>query len=103
MVNQTKRFGLFIIVLKLLSKKPEDRYQSVRGLISDLENCRQQLVDYGLIESFQLGSKDVSKEFTISQKIYGRDKEAVCEFENVAYGEKLTLLTKAFPFERYGF
>ncbi len=33
---------------------------------------------------------------------YGRDKEAVQKFEGLVYEEKVALLTKAFPFARYG-
>ncbi len=35
--------------------------------------------------------------------VYGRDKEAVQQFEGLAYEEKVALLTKAFPLARYGF
>ena len=31
------------IVLKLLAKQPEDRYQSPRGLTDDLERCRREI------------------------------------------------------------
>jgi serine/threonine protein kinase len=43
------------IVLKLLSKMPEDRYQSARGLRSDLETCLEQWRASGGIAVFKLG------------------------------------------------
>jgi len=63
------------IVMKLLSKDANDRYQSSYGLIADLENCREQWKTAGHIESFTLGKLDISDRFQIPQKLYGRDRE----------------------------
>ena len=41
------------IVLKLMSKNAEDRYQSTYGLLTDLRNCREQLDRDGVIEAFE--------------------------------------------------
>jgi hypothetical protein len=35
--------------------------------------------------------------------MYGRDKEVSDAFEHLPFEEKVQLLTKAFPYERYGF
>jgi len=63
------------IILKLMSKKAEDRYNSISGLIRDLEKCREQLAETGEIENFTLGIGDVSGKFHIPQKLYGRTAE----------------------------
>jgi PAS domain S-box-containing protein len=66
---------LAAIVLKLLAKQPEDRYQSALGLRADLEHCRAQWQSLGRIEAFALGQQDCSDRFMIPQKLYGRDGE----------------------------
>ena len=63
------------IVLKLLSKTAEDRYQSATGLLSDLEHCAQQWTAQGRITPFPLAQHDVSDHFLIPQKLYGRERE----------------------------
>ncbi len=63
------------IVLKLMEKDPEKRYQTAFGLLSDLTSCLEQLIQNGKIEDFPIGEKDVSDRFNIPQKLYGRDKE----------------------------
>jgi len=63
------------VVGKLMAKSPESRYQSVYGLVQDLENCL--LVHQGklLPADFKLATKDVSRRFVIPKKLYGRDQE----------------------------
>lgn len=63
------------IILKLMSKKAEDRYSSMAGLIWDLEKCRTQLLNTGEPENFALGVCDLSVKFQIPQKLYGRAAE----------------------------
>ena len=63
------------IVMKLMSKPAEDRYQSGHGLKIDLEKCLRSLAEKGRVEDFELGKKDVSGKVIISRKVYGRDKE----------------------------
>jgi len=63
------------IILKLMAKIPEDRYQSATGLGFDLENCRQQWESKGSIDRFALGEKDLSDRFSIPEKLYGRENE----------------------------
>ncbi|MFC1854176.1 serine/threonine protein kinase [candidate division CSSED10-310 bacterium] len=53
------------IVMKLLVKSPEDRYQSAYGLRIDLENCRDQFTAKKQIESFPLGQKDIVTTWSI--------------------------------------
>jgi predicted ATPase/signal transduction histidine kinase/CheY-like chemotaxis protein len=63
------------IVMKLIAKMPEDRYQSARGCVHDLEECRDQLRARGHIEVFPLGRRDYVERFQISARLYGRDRE----------------------------
>ncbi|MBE9187082.1 AAA family ATPase [Microcoleus sp. LEGE 07076] len=63
------------IVMKLMAKMAEERYQSAWGVKADLEECLFQLQANGTIADFPLGSKDISDKFQIPQKLYGRDSE----------------------------
>ncbi|WP_432810969.1 ATP-binding protein [Pantanalinema sp. GBBB05] len=65
------------IVMKLMAKNAEDRYQSAWGVKTDLEICLSQLGETGHIEPIQLGLQDISDQFHIPQKLYGRDREIV--------------------------
>ncbi|MEQ9484526.1 trifunctional serine/threonine-protein kinase/ATP-binding protein/sensor histidine kinase [Coleofasciculus sp. F4-SAH-05] len=63
------------IVIKLMAKTAEERYQSAWGLVADLQNCQRQLAETGTIDDFTLGSQDISDHFQIPQKLYGREAE----------------------------
>ncbi len=63
------------IVMKLMAKNAEDRYQSPQGLIADLEYVRQNLTGLKDLSGFQLGRYDFSDKFQIPEKLYGREQE----------------------------
>jgi serine/threonine protein kinase len=63
------------IILKLLSKNAEDRYQSAAGVQADLEKCLQRLSPEDTIEGFPLGEIDYASRLRYPQKLYGRDRE----------------------------
>src|SRR6516225_6604622 len=63
------------IILKLLSKTAEDRYQTAAGLVADLKKCLGQLESHRHIGSFSLGTHDISDRLLIPEKLYGRDRE----------------------------
>lgn len=63
------------IVMKLLEKMAEARYQSAFGVKADIEECRRLLDAEGRIEPFPLGRNDCSDRFQIPQKLYGREEE----------------------------
>lgn len=63
------------IVMKLLAKTAEERYQSARGLREDLESCAREWAANAAIAAFPLGRNDVSDRFLVSQKLYGRERE----------------------------
>ena len=75
------------IVLKLLAKNAEDRYQSAYGIKADLQRCLDDLREHGTIAPFPLGQQDASGKFQIPQKLYGREAEVetlLAGFERVA-------------------
>ncbi|WP_017314173.1 ATP-binding protein [Mastigocladopsis repens] len=75
------------IILKLMAKNAEDRYQSAWGIKADLERCSEQFTTTGQIAHIQLGLQDVSDQFQIPQKLYGREAEIaalLAAFERVA-------------------
>ncbi len=77
------------IVLKLMAKNAEDRYQSASGLKADLEQCLHQWQRKKQIDPFPLGRADASDRFQIPQKLYGREKEIemlLASFERVSLG-----------------
>ncbi|MCE2496082.1 MAG: AAA family ATPase [Flavobacteriales bacterium] len=77
------------IVMILLAKKSEDRYQSAQGLEVDLLRCFDELTEKGSIEPFRLQQEDHSGKFSLSQKLYGRDREIellLSKFESAASG-----------------
>ncbi|MCP4634567.1 MAG: AAA family ATPase, partial [candidate division Zixibacteria bacterium] len=63
------------LILKLLEKTAEARYQSAWGIKADLKQCLKQLETTGQIEPFSLAGFDLSEKFNISQKLYGRENE----------------------------
>lgn len=64
------------IVLKLLAKNAEDRYQSLEGLQKDLERCQEAWVKGEPQSWFEPGKMDVNTKLNISQQLFGRDKES---------------------------
>jgi serine/threonine protein kinase len=53
------------IVMKLLEKEPENRYQSAKGLLCDLKKAYSQLDETGKIENFELGKDDIADVFIL--------------------------------------
>ncbi|MCE7987804.1 MAG: GAF domain-containing protein [Caldilinea sp. CFX5] len=66
---------LSAIVMKLLAKTAEERYQSADGLKADLVECLAQWQATGAITTFVLGQQDRADRFQIPQKLYGRAEE----------------------------
>jgi len=63
------------MVMKLLAKTAEERYQSALGLKADLETCQRQWTTQGRVDEFPVGQRDVSDRFLIPRKLYGRSSE----------------------------
>ena len=80
------------IILKLLAKNAEDRYQSAWGIKADLVLALMQLESSGSIECIFPGEHDISDKFQISQKLYGRKEEierVLAAFKRISDDETL--------------
>jgi PAS domain S-box-containing protein len=81
--------ALSSIVMKLMAKAPEERYQSTRGLLHDLAVCEHAWRGQGWVPPFPLGSKDKAEWFLVPEKIYGRSAQVTGlmeAFERVVRG-----------------
>src|SRR5258706_11879732 len=66
---------LSAIVMRLLAKTAEERYQTAAGVEADLRRCLAALESFGCIDPFALGAHDVSHRLLIPEKLYGRERE----------------------------
>ena len=66
---------LSAIVMKLLAKNAEERYQTAPGLEADLRRCLAEWQSHGRIDPFPLGAHDASDRLLIPEKLYGRERE----------------------------
>ena len=60
--------ALSMLIMKLLEKSAEDRYQSTFGILADLRRARE----LGAEASFEVGLSDRPARFTIPERLYGR-------------------------------
>lgn len=74
-LNRHIPFAVSQIVMRLLAKAPEDRYQSGLGLAADLGVCLEQLESGRAIEPFALAKQDIAIRFGDPSKLFGRDAE----------------------------
>src|SRR6516164_5761177 len=63
------------IIMKLLAKTAEDRYQTAAGLERDLRRCLTEWEAQRWIDDFPLGKYDTSDRLLIPEKLYGRQRE----------------------------
>lgn len=63
------------IVMKLLAKSAEDRYQTAAGVEADLRRCSTEWETHGRIDIFPLATRDLSARLLIPEKLYGRERE----------------------------
>ncbi|MDB9375452.1 trifunctional serine/threonine-protein kinase/ATP-binding protein/sensor histidine kinase [Nodularia sphaerocarpa] len=87
------------IVMKLMAKNAEDRYQSALGLKHDLEKCWDELKNTGKITDFEIGKRDLCDRFLIPEKLYGRKAEVktlLNACERVSQGKTEMMLVAGF-------
>ena len=83
------------VVMRLLEKAPEDRYQRAAGLAVDLGKCLERLDREGTIAPFPLCHEDKGNVLSIPQKLYGRESQLaalLASFEQAAAGQRALLL-----------
>src|SRR6202163_5091807 len=83
------------IVLKLLAKKAEDRYQTAAGVEADLRLCLTALEAHARIDPFPLGAHDASDLLLIPEQLYGREVQIdalVTAFDRVVSEGKMELV-----------
>ncbi|MEG4804159.1 AAA family ATPase [Microcoleus sp. ARI1-B5] len=73
-VNPEIPLNLSELVMKLMAKTAEQRYNSAWGIKADLETCLAQYKN-GAIQRFTLGCQDISHQLQIPQKLYGREPQ----------------------------
>src|SRR6516164_5317293 len=83
------------IVMKLLAKTPEERYQTAFGVESDLRRCLTEWEAHGFIVDFSLGQHDTPDRLLIPEKLYGRASEIdtlLASFDRVVAGGRPELV-----------
>jgi predicted ATPase/signal transduction histidine kinase len=96
--DRTIIFLLSSIILKLMAKNAEERYQSILGLKSDLEYCLAQHTS-GKTEEFKIAKNDFSSRFQIPQKLYGRERELellLNSFNSTCQGNKEIMMVTGY-------
>jgi PAS domain S-box-containing protein len=63
------------IIMKLLAKTAEERYQTAAGVRSDLRRCLAEWETQSRIDEFPLGEHDTPDRLLIPEKLYGRADE----------------------------
>ncbi|MEG3874574.1 AAA family ATPase [Microcoleus sp. Z1_B5] len=89
-INPSIPLSLSEIVMKLMAKNAEYRYQSAWGIKADLKTCLAQLIN-GKFQSFLLGYQDISPKLQLPQKLYGRESQIeslLSAFDRVASGQE---------------
>lgn len=97
--NKTVPETLSKIILKLLEKNAEERYQGSWGLQADLERCLREYREQGEISNFELGLKDIPDQFQWPQKLYGRKQEieqVLAGYKRASEGNKEVLLISGY-------
>jgi len=89
------------IVMKLLGKNAEQRYQSAFGVKADLDKCQKHLANKQNIKAlqFELGEHDFSGQFQISQKLFGRENEIntlLQTFDRVSSGKAEVIIVAGY-------
>ena len=88
------------IVMKLISEKPEDRYQSTFGLLNDIKEVFRKVRHSGNVEEFRLGEADLPDRLAITPLLYGREQEIqtlLSSMERAAHGSMEVIFISGAP------
>jgi PAS domain S-box-containing protein len=83
------------IIMKLLAKTAEERYQTAAGAASDLRRCLAEWETRGDIDEFPLGEHDTPDRLLIPEKLYGRTAEIdtlLASFDRIVAGGRPELV-----------
>jgi len=83
------------IIVKLLAKTAEERYQTAAGVHSDLRRCLVEWESQCRIDEFPLGERDTPDRLLIPEKLYGRASEVdtlLASFDRVVAGGRPELV-----------
>ncbi|WP_147149382.1 AAA family ATPase, partial [Reyranella soli] len=83
------------IIMKLLAKTAEERYQTAAGAESDLRRCLAEWETRGDIDEFPLGEHDIPDRLLIPEKLYGRTAEVdalLASFDRIVAGGRPELV-----------
>lgn len=72
-VNQSIPVAVSRVILKLLEKNVEDRYQTASGLQADLEVLMKRLNKGLSLDDYMIGEADANSQFSVTGKLYGRE------------------------------
>ena len=83
------------IIMRLLAKTAEDRYQTAAGVERDLRRCLAEWETQGRIAEFALGEHDAADRLLLPEKLYGRASEfdiLLAAFDRVIAGGRPELV-----------
>jgi predicted ATPase/signal transduction histidine kinase len=98
-LDPTLPLALSQIVMKLLAKAPQERYQSAQALQRDLLRCRSEWTRDGRVLPFEIAQRDVPEQFAVPRRLYGRDAERAqldAAFERTCQGPARLLLVAGY-------
>lgn len=91
---------LSAIIMRLLAKSPDTRYQTAEGLLADLYRCQSNLMPDGLLSSFSLGQQDTRRSGLTSDALCSEHPQAadiLSAYDEVHSSGKHVLVVIAGP------
>ncbi|BEU25916.1 AAA family ATPase [Paraburkholderia sp. 22B1P] len=83
------------IIMRLLAKTAEERYQTAVGVERDFRRCLEEWEAHGRIDAFPPGERDMPDRLLIPEKLYGRESEIdalLASFERISAGGRPELV-----------
>lgn len=90
---------LAAIIEKLLEKLPEDRYSSIVGIKTDLQECNKQWLIKKNVSEYSLGLSDIQDHLSMSRNLYGREPhvhQLLDAFNQVSRGAKKIIFVAGY-------